>query len=85
MVFGTKNMQKMTRHCNNFIGGDDIHYVNIFNFLGMKLDEKLDFESHAKEYLRLVSYKLYLVFRIRNIINKEQAVTILQVQSTTLL
>ena len=28
MVFGTKNMQKMTRHYNISIGGDDIHYVN---------------------------------------------------------
>ena len=36
----------------------------------------LDFESHAKECLRLVSHKLYLVSRIRNIINKDQAVTI---------
>ena len=68
MVFGTKNMQKMARHYNIFIGGDNIHYVNIFNYLGIKLDEKLDFESHAKECLRLVSHKLYLVFRIKKLI-----------------
>ena len=76
MVFGTNNMQKMTRHYDISIGGDDIHYANIFNYLGIKLDEELDFESHAKECLRLVSHKLYLVSRIRNIINKDQAVTI---------
>ena len=72
MVFGTKNMQKMTRHYNIFIGGDVIHYVHIFNYLGIKLDGKLDFESHANKCLRLVS----IVSRIRNIINKEQAVII---------
>ena len=58
-------MPKKTRHYNIFIGGDDIHYVNIFNYLSIKLDEKLDFESHAKECLRPVSHKLYLVSRIR--------------------
>ena len=44
--------------------------------LGIKLDNKLDFESHAKECLRLVSHKLYLVSIIRNITNNNQAITI---------
>ena len=76
VTFGTKNMLKTVRHYNIFCNGIEIHYVNMFNYLGIKLDNKLDFESHAKECLRLVSHKLYLVSKIRNIINKKQAITI---------
>ena len=76
IVFGTKNMLKMVRHYNMFANGIEIMYVNIFNFLGIKLDNKLDFESHAKECLRLVSHKLYLDSKVRNTLNKDQAITI---------
>ena len=69
-------MLKMVRHYNMFANGIEIMYVNIFNYLGIKLDNKLDFESHAKECLRLVSHKLYLVSKIRNTLNKDQAITI---------
>ena len=56
-------------YCNEI----EMQYVNIFNYLGIKFDNKLDFEAHAKEYLRLLSHK---VWRIRNIINNIQALTI---------
>ena len=68
VVFGTRNMLKTARYYNIFCNETMIHYVNIFNYLGIKLDNKLDFEAHAKECLRLVSHNLYLVSKIRNII-----------------
>ena len=76
MNLKTKNMLKMTRYYNIYSTNKEILYVNTFNYLGIKLDNKLDFEAHAKECLRLVSHKLYLVSRIRNIINSKQALAI---------
>ena len=76
VVFGTKNMLKMTRYYNIYSTNKEILYVNTFNYLGIKLDNKLDFEPHAKECLRLVSHKLYLVSRIRNMIKSKQAIAI---------
>ena len=61
---------------NIFCDDKEVLYTNTFNYLGIKLDNKLDFESHAKECIRLVSHKLYLVTKIRNIINNKQALTI---------
>ena len=69
-------MLKTARYYNIFSNDNEIHYVNIFNYLGIKLDNKLDFEMHAKECFRLVSHKLYLVSKISNIINNKQAITI---------
>ena len=76
MAFGTRHMLKRVCHFKLLIDQQDIHYVNSFNYLGIKLDEKLDFEVHAKECLRLVSHKLYILSKIRNIINNTQALTI---------
>ena len=61
----------MVRKFNIDIDGVDIHYVD--NYLGINLDNRLDFESHAKECLGLVSHKFQ---KVRNIVNKKQAITI---------
>ena len=76
MVFGTKNILKTARHYNIFSNDTEILYVNKFTYLGIKLDNKLDFESHAKECLRLVSHKLYILSKIRNVLNQEQALAL---------
>ena len=60
-------MLKTARYYNIFCNETMIHYVNIFNYLDIKLDNKLDFEANTEECLRLVSHKLYLVSKIRNI------------------
>ena len=42
----------------------------------MKLDSGLHFETHAKECIRLVSHKIFLLSKIRRFLNKHQALTI---------
>ena len=76
MLFGTNNMLKRANLHNLSIGTDDIHYVKYFNYLGVKLDCKLNFENHALECMRLVSHKIYMLSRIRNLITTHQALTI---------
>ena len=69
-------MLKIARHFKIFSNEIGILYVNNFTYLGIKLDNKLDFESHAKECICLVSHKLYIVSKVRNILNQEQALAI---------
>ena len=61
---------------NLSIGNDNIHYVKNFNYLGVKLDCKLNFENHALECMRLVSHKIYMLTKIRYYITSEQALPI---------
>ena len=61
MLFGTNNMLKKAM---------------LTNYLGVKLDCKLNFEHHAQECMRLVSHKLYMLSKIRNYITIHQALTI---------
>ena len=71
MVLGTKYMLKMARHYNILSNETEILYVDNFTYLGIKLDSKLDFESHATECLRLVWHKLYPISKVRNILNSQ--------------
>ena len=58
------------------IGGENIGYVTSYPYLGIKLDNKLTFELHIKETLKLVSHKLFLLSKIRKYLTKKQALTI---------
>ena len=58
------------------IGNGNIYYVKCFNYLGVKLDCKLNFENHALECMRLVSHKIYMLSRIRSLITSCQPLAI---------
>ena len=76
MLFGTNNKLKKALLIDLKIGNDKICYVKTFNYLGVKLDCKLNFESHASECLRLVSHKIYMLSQIRKFISTHQALVI---------
>ena len=76
MLFATKNMQKKARFPQIEIDSKYLQYVRQFNYLGVKLDNRLTFETHASESIRLVAHKLYLLTRIRNFVDKKQALII---------
>ena len=76
MLFATKNMQKKAVFPNIEINSKKLQYVRQFNYLGVKLDSRLTFETHASESIRLVSHKLYLLAKIREFVDKKQAITI---------
>ena len=43
MFFGTKKMIKETNLSNIKLGDDELQYVNKFSYLGIKLDNTLNF------------------------------------------
>ena len=76
MLYGTRTMLKKGHYNDVLINGTALQYVHNFHYLGVKLDDKLNFEAHANECIKMVSYKLYLLTKIRGYIDKEQAITI---------
>ena len=76
MLFGTRNMLK---HCTKIdieIDNQNLQYVKQFNYLGIKLEDTLTFELHAAETMRMVSYKLYLLSRVRKYITIGQSIAV---------
>ena len=76
MFYGTKKMIKVTNLSNIKLGNDELQYVNKFSYLGIKLDNTLNFEVHAKETFHLVSNKIATLAKIWNYINQRQALNI---------
>ena len=76
MLFGTKGMLKRASYHDVYIGNEKLKYVNNFMYLGIKLDNHLTFESHAKECCRQVSHKNFVFSKIRRFINVPQAIAI---------
>ena len=76
MFFDTNNKLKKALLIDLKIGNDKICYVKTFNYLAVKLDCKLNFESLVSECLRLVSHKIYMPSQIRKFISTHQALVI---------
>ena len=73
MNFGTNNMLKKAHPLPVLLGNDELMCVPNYNYLGVKLDCKLNFESHAAECSRQVAHKIYTLTKIRPLINNVQA------------
>ena len=76
MIFGSNNMMKKARPPPTMLGNAQLQYVPNFNYLGIKLDNRLNYESHALECARQISYKIYTLTKIRPLINNMQALCI---------
>ena len=75
MVFGTNSMLKKAK-LPTVLLNISLQYVNSFNYLGIKLDNKLNFETHALECARQVSHKIYMLTKIRSLLNNTQSLYI---------
>ena len=76
MLFGTKKMIQNNQLKHFKIGIEELGYVTSYPYLGVKLDNKLTFELHVKETLKLASHKIYLLSKIRKYVTGSQALTI---------
>ena len=71
MLYGEKNMQKKAKYLDVERTGTKLQYVRQFNYLGVKLDNRLTFETRANECIRLVSHKLFLLTKNKEIYRQE--------------
>ena len=69
-------MMKKAHPPPTMLGNAQLQYVPNFNYLGFKLDNRLNYESHALECARQISYKIYTLIKIRPLINNMQALCI---------
>ena len=52
MIFGNRDVIKKTTLSKFKIKNQELSYVTSYNYLGIKLDSQLNFESHTKESAR---------------------------------
>ena len=76
VLFGTKEFTKSRNLPRISLGQEVIHNVDSYKYLGIILDNKLNFEKHAKSVYSLGSHKIYLLAKTRNYLTTTMALTI---------
>ena len=73
MIFGTNNMLKRVQPPATVLGNTLLQYVPSFDYFGIKFGSRLNYETHALECVRQISYKIYTLTKLRPLINNIQA------------
>ena len=76
MIFGSKQaLQNINEPCLK-INGTPLSRTKTYNYLGINLDEQLNYETHLSGVIRKVSHKVYQLKRMRRFINKKAALAV---------
>ena len=76
MLFGSKKFVRIKILPKIDISSQEIQFVYHYKYMGVILDQHLNYQKHLKEAFRLVSHKVYLLSRIRKFITKDAALLI---------
>ena len=76
MIFGSKQALHNINEPQLKINGTTISRVKTYNYLGINLDEQLNYETHLSGVVRKVSHKVYQLRRMRRFINKRAALAV---------
>ena len=74
IIFGSKHrLKRLPPNITINLNREIVPRVSSCKYLGMTLDEKLDWSLHIKAVCRKFVLNIYLLKRIRNFISKQQA------------
>ena len=76
MVFGTRQRVKRAKEAVIRVGSTPLQIVPSYKYLGFTLDSTLSFNHHVKTVAAMVSYKAYLLAKIRKFLTDAVALKI---------
>ena len=76
MIFCSKNMMRNITLPKLKINSKDTEFVKAFKYLGVKLDNQLNYGPFLKETASLIAHKIYIMSKVRKCINTRQALII---------
>ena len=76
MTFGSKNKVKKAKNINIKINNEILGHVPTYKYLGIHLDQTLNYKYHSENLLKLINHKLYMFSKIRKYLNVSSALTI---------
>ena len=74
MPFGTQNKIKKTNVQTMKIEGEALEVTTDYKYLGISLDENLNYKKHVKDIIRVASHKTYLHRHVRKYMTKDTIV-----------
>ena len=76
MLFGSRNKIKNAYKPEIFINNEKLQMVPTYKYLGVNLDQTLDFNYHLDKLINNISFKLYMFSKIRRFLNEKCAIII---------
>ena len=76
MAFGSKNKIKKAKNINILINKEIIGNVPTYKYLGVNLDQSLNFKYHTENLLNLLNHKIYMFSKIRRYLNDQSAIRV---------
>ena len=76
MTFGSKNKVKKAKNVVIKINNEILGHVPTYKYLGIHLDQTLNYKYHSENLLRLINHKLYMFSKIRRYLNVTSALAI---------
>ena len=76
MLLGTKQRIRKTRHYPLCINNINLEYVLLYKYLGVTIDQTLSFNLHLNQLIKTISYKLFLLQKLRIDINCHASIQI---------
>ena len=76
MLFGSRNRIKNVCKPELYINNEQLQVVPTYKYLGINLDQTLNFKYHLDTVINNISFKLYLFSKVRRFINEKCALTI---------
>ena len=76
MLLGSKHKIKKNRSISLSMNNEILEYVSSYKYLGVSIDQSLNFNLHTNQVIKTVSYKLSLLQKIRKYITSQAAIQI---------
>ena len=76
MLLGSKHRVRKTRHHPLHINNVSLDYVLSYKYLGITIDQSLNFNLHMNQLVKTISYKLFLLQKLRTYITCNAAIQI---------
>ena len=76
MTFGSRYNIKKSQNCEFSVNGEILHNVPTFRYLGINLDQTLNFNYHLKNVVNVISHKLYIFSKLRRFLDDRTSLLI---------
>ena len=76
MVFGSRNKVRGSYIPNLYINNELLQIVPTYKYLGVNLDQTLNFKYHLESLISNISFKLYMFSKIRRYLNEKCAIIV---------
>ena len=76
VVFGTRQRISKINYLDLFLNGVKLYKEPYYKYLGITLDANLNYKQHVVQCAKVVAHKIYLLTKIRRLINEETAIFI---------